>query len=140
MSEPTSPAAEPEGAASLDDGMRRAVIGVAASGLFLCLVGGAFGGGRFAVGTLSGAVVAALNLLVFVRLGRALIESRAKGWVLVALFKMIALFAGAFWLFREGVVDTLPFVLGYGAMPLGITLAQLTAKAHDAPSPTDGHA
>lgn len=41
-------------------------------------------------------------------------------WAFLAGFKMLAMFGAMWLLLTKGVVDPMPLVVGYGAMPLGI--------------------
>lgn len=86
-------------------------------------------GARASVGVLAGAGLGAANLWLISKIVRALVGSSspgsAAGWPLVAVPKL-CLLAGAVWLvLRGGFVSALPFVVGVGAVPLGIVAAQL---------------
>jgi hypothetical protein len=67
------------------------------------------------------------NLYVLARTVVALLSggSQMSGWGVVGLLKLIVLFGGVWSLFRAGVVDVLPFAIGFGALPLGVTLGPL---------------
>jgi Flp pilus assembly protein TadB len=51
-------------------------------------------------------------------------EARGRGavWSVFATLKLIGLFAVVFWLIQRNIVAPIPFVLGYCALPVGITL------------------
>lgn len=49
-------------------------------------------------------------------------KGAASGWGILAVIKILALFGGAFVLWKSGVALPLPTLLGYGALPLGIVL------------------
>jgi len=51
-------------------------------------------------------------------------EAKGRGamWSVFALLKLFGLFAVVLWLIQRNIVSPLPFVLGYCALPAGITL------------------
>jgi hypothetical protein len=113
----------------LDAPLRRALVAVAIAGVCMALPAGGIFGAKTALSVMVGAIVAGLNLVVFAWIVRAILGSGGRGWGIVAALKLFALFGGLFWLFRENVVGALPFVLGYGALPIGISVAQLMTPA-----------
>ncbi len=91
--------------------------------------------GRTAVGVLCGGVLAVVNLWVFKRVGQAFLAetgaSRAM-WGLLGAFKFVALMVGVGLLLRHDVVGAIPLIVGYGALPVGITLSNfLAARLRD---------
>jgi hypothetical protein len=125
-----TPATHDESPTDLDGSLQRALRAVVIAGACLTLPGGAIWGWRVALGVGLGSAVAAANLFVVARAVQALMGSGTHwGWAVVGLLKMLALFGGFWWLLRSGVVEALPFVVGYGALPLGITLAQVLTPA-----------
>jgi hypothetical protein len=117
-------------AGGLDGSLQRALRMVAVAGVCLTLPAGAIWGWRAALGAGLGAAVAVANLFVVARaVGSLLGSGTSQGWAVVGLLKMLALFGGFWWLMQSGVVEALPFVVGYGALPLGITLAQVLTPA-----------
>jgi hypothetical protein len=82
---------------------------------------------RTAVGVALGGLLATANLALFVRLGRAFLEQRENGaaWGLIGAIKLLGLFVAVWLLLRRGDVPALALVLGYAALPLGITLSTL---------------
>jgi hypothetical protein len=82
---------------------------------------------RSAVGVALGGLLATANLALFVRLGRAFLEQRENGaaWGLIGAIKLLGLFVAVWLLLRRGDVPALALVLGYAALPLGITLSTL---------------
>ena len=113
-------------ALALDDAIRRALRFVGASGAGLAVLGAMIWGVRGALSVGVGSVVAVLNLIVLAWVGRALVDNRSRGWLVIALLKMGALFGGVGWLFHRDVVGALPFVVGYASLMVGIFLAQIT--------------
>jgi hypothetical protein len=82
---------------------------------------------RTAIGVALGGLLATANLALFVRLGRAFLEQRENGaaWGLIGAIKLLGLFVAVWLLLRRGDVPALALVLGYAALPLGITLSTL---------------
>jgi hypothetical protein len=77
------------------------------------------------VGVSVGAVFALLHLLaVAFWVGRALGGAGfSVVWVVVSMLKLLVVLAGLAWLAHRGFVPVLPFLAGYGALPLGVMLA-----------------
>jgi hypothetical protein len=78
-----------------------------------------------------GALVAFVNLWAVVRIVRAFLYpagARAP-WILLALFKLTALFVGVTLLVRGGFAHVLPLMIGFAALPLGIVVSQLKSAA-----------
>jgi hypothetical protein len=110
-----------------DAPMRAAVVSVFVCGLCLAVGAFAFDGWRSALGVLIGGLLATLNLAVFARIGQAFIarKGRTAPWGAIALFKLTFLFGGVWLILKSGVVSGLSLAIGYGALPLGITLGSL---------------
>lgn len=107
----------------------------------LCLVGLVVFGARAALGVAIGGGIALANLAVFVRVVRGVLSPGRRGriWILVGIVKIFALFGGVWLLWRSAVVSPLSLVIGYGALPLGITLGNLLAGRSDSPDhPPEG--
>ena len=123
---------------------------------FVAVVGGLLAVGslymkdaRFTASVLIGACVALLNLWVLAKIVKSMMpeeeESKASasetpdegnaegdkaggsGWGLLAVIKILALFGGAFGLWKSGIALPLPTLLGYGALPIGIVLSSIGA-------------
>src|SRR5262245_28888108 len=107
--------------------MRAAVIAVFASGLALSIGALALFGARAAFGVALGGAIATANLAVFARLGDAFIARKGNTapWALVALLKLVVLFGGIWLILKSEVVSGLSLAVGYGALPIGITLGSL---------------
>jgi len=107
-------------------GVASALWAVFLSGVIATVGAGVIGGGRALLGVLLGAVLATANLWVIARIGRAFISGSARlPWSLVALAKFSVLFGVVFVVVSRGMVDMLMLLVGYGALPIGIVLAQL---------------
>jgi len=110
---------------------------------------GAFGtyDSRTAMSVGLGAAIAVANLLTMRAIVRALLpvseseeegeadgqtDHRAAGkrggtaWGVFALFKMVILFGGIWFLLTKGLVAPIPLVVGYGVLPLGIAASSLS--------------
>jgi hypothetical protein len=55
-------------------------------------------------------------------------RGKVLAWSLLALLKMLFLFGGAYQLMRVGLVVPLALVLGYSALPIGVTIAQVLGR------------
>jgi hypothetical protein len=104
--------------------LSRTIWSVALIGVAMVLVAVFVGGGRAAFSVFVGAATGVLNLVVIGVLVRKLISGRSLPWGVVSFVKLVVLFGGLFLLLKTGVVQILPLVIGYGALPLGITLGQ----------------
>ena len=101
----------------------------AALGIVFALVALGWRGPRAGLSVFLGAAVAVANLLALRGLIRVLLRPerpRAElGWILLALGKILLLFGGLWFLARSGHVEPLALLVGYGVLPLGITLSAL---------------
>jgi hypothetical protein len=116
----------PKGTPAIDATMRFAIKCVAISGVVLALGGLTFGL-RSALGVAIGGAMATANLWLFAHVGKAFLERRGLSapWVAIALLKLFALLAGLWLIMRTGVVSGLSLAVGYGALPMGITVGGL---------------
>jgi hypothetical protein len=111
----------------LDAPMRAAISSVGIVGCALAAGGLFISGPRVALGVAIGAAIATANLWVFAKLGKAFLDPKAtKGpWLAVAFLKLVILFGGVWWILKTGTVNGLPVAVGYGALPLGITIGTI---------------
>lgn len=111
----------------LDAGMRAALWGVIGSAVVLTLVGFALGGGRFAIGVAIGGALAPLNLWVFAQVGEAFLSRRGHTapWAVISVVKLVVLLGGVWLILRSGIASGLALIVGYGALPIGITVGTL---------------
>jgi len=111
----------------LDAGMRAALVGVIGSAVVLTCVGFALGGARFAIGVAIGGAIAPLNLWVFARVGEAFLSRRGNTapWALIAVVKLVVLLGGVWLILRSGMASGLALIVGYVALPIGITVGTL---------------
>lgn len=103
------------------------VVGVLLVGALLTLGVGLSYGVRLVPSVALGATTAALNLLLIGRTVRAFLGRSGAPvfWGVALVLKMTLLFGGLFLLVKVGWVSLLPFLLGFGSMPLGIVLCTL---------------
>lgn len=87
----------------------------------------------FAIGTLIGGLLATANLVLFIRIVETFIAQTQGGkavpWAMLWALKLAGLFVCVFVILRRGDVNALAFVIGYGALPIGIAVSSLLGKA-----------
>jgi hypothetical protein len=100
---------------------------VALAGVVLAVLSGFVGGGRALLGAALGAAIATLNLWALIRLVRLLFKAQGPRlpWALVLAAKLALLLGAVFWLIRSELVDVLPLLVGYLALPIGTVAGQL---------------
>ena len=105
----------------------RALRAVAGCGVVLAVSASLWLGWRAGVSASIGAALAVANLYVLGRVVGSLLEGGARrgAWGVVGILKLGLLFGGLWALFRSEQVAVLPLLVGYGALPLGITLTPL---------------
>lgn len=111
----------------LDAPMRAALVGVIGAAVVLSLGSLFLGGPRFALGVAIGGAIAPLNLWVFAQVGDAFLSRRGNTapWAVIATVKLAVLLGGVWLILRSGVASGLSLIVGYGALPLGITVGTL---------------
>ncbi|MCL2779591.1 MAG: hypothetical protein FWD73_16490 [Polyangiaceae bacterium] len=134
------------------DGSIAAAIHAVAIGLFLALTSFALYGGKTALSVAFGVAIGVANLLALRAIVSSLIVSpsdrpdtvqaeqaanaaheneRRRGgvaWGIFALLKIAILFGGLWMLLTRNVVSPIPLVIGYGALPIGITTSALATS------------
>lgn len=96
----------------------------AVGGLFFVGAGVAYGlRTMLAVGI--GAVLALSNLLVLEKLVVAYLKTSGGRWAAIATVKAGLLFGVVALLVKSGIVDVLPIVAGFGALPVGVVFSGL---------------
>jgi hypothetical protein len=122
---------------AFDPRTRDAIVGVAAMGAVLAIGAGAGWGLRIGASVAVGAGVAVLNLYVLARIVGALVGARAAEdgrsglWGLFAVLKVFALFGGVWALFASHAVNPIALIVGWGALPAGITFGTLFSDKSD---------
>lgn len=110
-----------------DEGTRAAMMSVACTACVLAA--GAFVAfdWRTACGVGVGGAFALANLWAFARIGEAFLSRRghAAPWTVFGMLKLAGLFGGVWLILRSGIATPLALLVGYGALPIGITLGTL---------------
>jgi hypothetical protein len=121
------------GANETSMGVRHAIIAVSIFGLAGTLAALWLGGTRPARSVAIGAAIAAGNLWVLAQMVRGFLANKGASvpWAIVAVLKFVLLFGAMYVLVKTRTVDILPFVIGFGALPIGIVCAQLVSARHD---------
>jgi len=110
-----------------DHGMSTVIKAVAVVGVLDAVAVGYFAGRGAGASAAYGATLGLVNLLFLGRMVRAFLIGKGTSisWVIAALTKLAVLLLAMYVPFRAGLVQVLPFVIGFGALPLGIVLGQL---------------
>ncbi len=111
----------------LDDGVRVAMLSVAMTAGVLAAGAAAAFDVRTALGVGVGGVFSLANLWAFARIGEAFLSRRgaAAPWTAFAVLKMAGLFGGVWLILRSGIASPLSLLVGYGSLPIGITMGTL---------------
>lgn len=117
----------PDTVGSDDGGLSVIVKSVAVVGVLDAVAVGYFAGRGAGASAAFGATLGLANLLVLGRMVRAFLGrgGASMPWVVAALTKLAVLLLAMYLPVRAGLVQVLPFVIGFGALPLGIVLGQL---------------
>jgi hypothetical protein len=81
-----------------------------------------------------GATIAVANLYIFKKLGQAFLTNKGSSratWGVIGAVKFVVLAALVFFLLRYRIVGPLPLIVGYAALPVGITLSSLLGARYD---------
>jgi hypothetical protein len=107
--------------------MKAALVGVLVCAGVLAVGAYAAMGQQAALGVAIGGGLAAINLWVFAVIGEALVARRGRTapWGALGALKLVALLVAVWLILRSGVASGLALAVGYGALPMGITLASL---------------
>jgi hypothetical protein len=118
--------------------IRVAIITVAVLGTLFALVAGTLWSAHAGISAAVGATIAASNLWALARIvgatARPDASKSALAWAMLALVKMLGLFALVWLLVRWGIAQPLPMVLGYGALPIGIAVGSVVSDRTEPPS------
>jgi len=110
----------------LDPQLRAAVVAILATGGVGALVTLVGFGGHDAGSVAAGSVLAALNLFGFARIAPGMLDGRNPGrTVALSGLKLAGLFGAFYLLMKFAIVAPFPLMIGYGALPIGITLGFL---------------
>lgn len=110
-----------------DGGLRSILKMVAVVGVLTSVTVGYFAGRGAGLSAVYGATLGLVNLVILGRMVRAFLGrgGASAPWVVAALTKLAVLLLAMYLPVRAGLVQVLPFVIGFGALPLGIVLGQL---------------
>jgi hypothetical protein len=110
-----------------DGGMSVIVKMVAAVGLVDAVIVGYFAGRGAGASAAYAATLGLTNLVFLGRMVRAFSRQGATTirWAVAALTKLAVLLLAMYLPVRAGLIQVLPFMIGFGALPLGIVLGQL---------------
>jgi hypothetical protein len=110
--------------------MRAAVMSVGVTALVLATMSGLTFGMRAAVGVVAGGALATANLAFFARLVAAFLAQKGSSapWAVLGVLKLVGLFAVAWVVLNTGLFPAIWFAVGYGALPIGITVSTLLKK------------
>lgn len=110
-----------------DPRIRTAVIAVAVIGVLFTVGGLVVFGPRTGFCVAVGAAVATANLYALGRIIDAFTGDKPGGgaWKVFGLVKIIFLFGGVWLLLTKGVVDPIPFVVGLGSLPVGLSISSM---------------
>jgi hypothetical protein len=113
-----------------DASFRAAVMGVAATALVLAVLGLFAFGASAGLGVAVGGALATVNLIFFARLVEAFLAQKgaAAPWAILGFLKLLGLFAVAWIVLKMDLFSPLSFAVGYGALPIGITVSTLLRK------------
>ena len=75
----------------------------------------------------AGAVVATLNLYALGKIIAAFTGEKAGSafWKVLGVSKIFLLFGGVWLLLSKGLVDPIPFVVGLGSLPIGLSIGSM---------------
>ncbi len=120
----------------LDASMVLSLVAVGVVAAAMALIALAFFNLRAGIGVGIGGLIGLVNLWVFAHIVSGVLAGgqRGKLWGLVGGLKFIALFAAAYLVLKSGWASGLTLAIGYGALPLGITIgALLSPRAPSGP-------
>jgi hypothetical protein len=114
---------------SLPERIRHAILGTAGAGAVFSVGALVSSGLRAASSVALGAALATGNLYLLARLvrRRTAAGQPSQGMAFFVLFKIAALLFAAFLILKFGVADPLPFIVGCGALPVGLVVGSLVS-------------
>jgi hypothetical protein len=120
-------ASQPPKKTWLDESIRAAMITVTVSTCVLAAGALVAFDLRTAGGVAVGGMFGLANLWAFARIGDAFLSRRGATapWTAFAMLKLAGLFGGVWLILRSGIASPLSLLVGYGALPIGITLGTL---------------
>jgi hypothetical protein len=108
-------------------GLRPTVIAIASTALALTLASALLAEPRATVAVAIGGVLATLNFVIFIRLVAAFVSQKGNTapWAVLAGVKLLGLFATVYIILKRGDLPPLALAIGYGSLPVGISLGSL---------------
>jgi hypothetical protein len=118
-------------------GVGRAILAVSIVGLVGTVASIWLGGMSTARSVAIGAAIAVGNLWLLAQMVRGFLDRAGSSapWSVIAVLKFVALFGAMYVLVKTRVVSLLPCVFGFGALPVGIVLAEVFSSRR---SPGEG--
>ena len=118
-----------------DPAMRQAIMAVAGTALVLAAIAGFVYGMPAALGVVAGGALATANLAFFARLVAAFLTQKGNSapWAVLGMLKLLGLFAVAYIVLNSGLFSAIWFAVGYGSLPIGITVGTLLRKPPEEP-------
>lgn len=114
-------------------GLRAYIVTVLAIGLLEALAALFVAGWRAGFSIVIGAAIAAANLVLLGHLVRAFLDPvrPRRRWVGLSVLKLAVLACAMYLPVKTGLAQVLPLMIGFGALPVGIVVAQLFAADAD---------
>jgi len=108
-------------------GIRQTFIAVSILGIIGTIVALWLKGTVAARSVAIGAALAVANLWLLAQMVRGFLARKGASapWSIVAVLKFVLLFGAMYVLVRTRIVEILPCVFGFGALPIGIVLAEV---------------
>jgi hypothetical protein len=108
-------------------GIRQTFIAVSILGIIGTIVALWLKGTVAARSVAIGAALAVANLWLLAQMVRGFLARKGTSapWSIVAVLKFVLLFGAMYLLVRTRIVEILPCVFGFGALPIGIVLAEV---------------
>jgi hypothetical protein len=117
----------------LQVGVRQSIVAVAVVGLVGAVAAFWLGGVASARSVAIGAAIGVANLWLLAQMVRGFLTRKGAlaPWGVIAVLKFVVLFGAMYVLVKSGLVNLLPCAIGFGALPIGIVLAELFGGRRD---------
>jgi hypothetical protein len=114
-------------------GVRSSIVAVALVGLVGAVTAYWLGGMGSARSVAIGATIAVANLWILAQMVRGFLSGKGNvaPWGVIAVLKFVVLFGAMYVLVKSRLVSLLPCAFGFGALPVGIVLAELFGGRRD---------
>ena len=127
--------AAPPARAGVDPRLRAALITVVVAASAFSGVAAYAWSSRAAVSVAVGGAIATANLWVLARIVGSLMPAEGEtgapnakaAYGVLALLKLTVLFGGVWFLMTKHLVDPIPLVVGFGALPIGIAIGSIVS-------------